>query len=105
MSNLSDLLPSGAGGKSFDFVASGTLASGVTVGLRSDGKVEAIAGVTQVLGAKAAVASTTLGYYNETAFDSVNNKIVLIYSECQVFHIACWSPKLANLRRLQVGRL
>jgi len=28
MSNLSDLLPSGAGGKSFDFVASGTLANG-----------------------------------------------------------------------------
>ena len=81
MSNLSDLLPSGAGGKSFDFVASGTLANGQAVGLRSDGKVQAIAGVTQVLGTKAAVASTTLGYYNETAFDSVNNKIVLIYSD------------------------
>ncbi len=81
MSNLSELLPAGSSVKSADFVAQGTLASGVTVGLRSDGKVEAIAGVTQVLGAKAAVASTTLGYYNETAFDSVNNKIVLIYSD------------------------
>lgn len=81
MSNLSELLPAGSSVKSADFVAQGTLASGVTVGLRSDGKVEAIAGVTQVLGTKAAVASTTLGYYNETAFDSVNNKIVLIYSD------------------------
>ena len=42
MSNLSDLLPSGAGGKSFDFVASGTLANGQAVALTSDGKVTAI---------------------------------------------------------------
>jgi len=45
MSNLSELLPAGSSVKSADFVAQGTLASGVTVGLRSDGKVEAIAGV------------------------------------------------------------
>ena len=46
MSNLSELLPAGSSVKSADFVAQGTLASGVTVGLRSDGKVEAISGVT-----------------------------------------------------------
>jgi hypothetical protein len=43
MSNLSELLPAGAGAKSADFVASGTLGSGVTVALQSDGTVEAVA--------------------------------------------------------------
>ena len=43
MSNLSELLPAGAGAKSADFVASGTLGSGVTVVLKSDGTVEAVA--------------------------------------------------------------
>jgi len=46
MSNLSELLPAGSSVKSADFVAQGTLASGVTVGLRSDGKVEAITAVS-----------------------------------------------------------
>ena len=35
MSNLSELLPAGAGAKSASFVASGTLGSGVTVALNS----------------------------------------------------------------------
>ena len=43
MSNLSELLPAGAGAKSADFVASGTLGSGVTVALKADGTVEAVA--------------------------------------------------------------
>jgi len=42
MSNLSELLPSGGGQNAVDFVASGTLSSGQTVILRSDGKVEAV---------------------------------------------------------------
>ena len=42
MSNLSELLPAGAGAKSAKFVASGTLASGQAVGLKTDGKVSAI---------------------------------------------------------------
>ena len=37
MSNLTDLLPAGAGGKQVSFVASGTLSSGQTVVLNSDG--------------------------------------------------------------------
>jgi len=64
MSNLSDLLPSGAGGKSFDFVASGTLANGQTVGLTSDGKVEAISAsnVTSFVGiTEAAISNTATG--------------------------------------------
>jgi len=43
MSNLSELLPAGAGAKSASFVASGTLGSGVTVSLNSDGTVTAVA--------------------------------------------------------------
>jgi len=43
MSNLTDLLPAGAGGKQVDFVASGTIGNGVTVGLNSDGTVTAVA--------------------------------------------------------------
>ena len=41
MSNLSDLLPAGAGAKSADFVATGTLSSGQTVALKGgvSGKV------------------------------------------------------------------
>jgi hypothetical protein len=42
MSNLTDLLPAGAGGKQVSFVASGALSSGVTVALKSDGTVEAV---------------------------------------------------------------
>jgi hypothetical protein len=42
MSNLSELLPAGAGAKSADFVASGTLGSGVTVALNSNGTVSTI---------------------------------------------------------------
>jgi hypothetical protein len=48
MSNLSELLPAGAGAKSADFVASGTLGSGVTVALKSDGTVEAVAETVRV---------------------------------------------------------
>ena len=36
----------GAGAKSADFVASGTLGSGVTVALKADGTVEAVASTT-----------------------------------------------------------
>ena len=39
MSNLTDLLPAGAGGKQVSFVASGTIGNGVTVVLNSDGTV------------------------------------------------------------------
>mgnify|MGYP000064606307 CR=1 FL=1 len=46
MSNLSELLPTGGGQNAVDFVASGTLGSGVTVALKSDGTVEAVAETT-----------------------------------------------------------
>jgi hypothetical protein len=50
MSNLSDLLPAGAGGKQVDFVATGTLPSGQAVALKTDGTVEAVVDVPASLG-------------------------------------------------------
>ena len=44
MSNLSELLPSGAGQNQVEFVASGTLPNGKPVILKADGTVEVIAG-------------------------------------------------------------
>ena len=78
MSNLTDLLPAGGGGKNVDFVASGTLPSGQTVALRSDGKVEAIVSTPAALGAETTFDSATAfeGYFSST-YDSVNNKIVI----------------------------
>jgi len=39
MSNLSELLPAGGGGKNVNFVASGSVANGVAVSLNSNGTV------------------------------------------------------------------
>ena len=82
MSNLSDLLPSGAGGKSFDFVASGTLASGQTIALRSDGKVEAAAasGGDPSAGS-ASVFNSGNSEYVGACYDASNNKVVIFYTD------------------------
>mgnify|MGYP005990327597 CR=1 FL=1 len=63
MSNLSELLPAGAGAKSATFVASGTLASGQTVALKSNGQVEAAsANYTSFIGiTDEAIANTASG--------------------------------------------
>ena len=49
MSTLSELIPSGGTQNNIEFVAQGTLANGQAVALRSDGKVEAVAGVDNKL--------------------------------------------------------
>ena len=49
MTNLSELLPSGGGAKEFNAVASGTLASGQTVGINSDGTVSAVTTAAQAV--------------------------------------------------------
>ena len=87
MSNLSDLLPSGAGGKSFDFVASGTLANGQTVGLRSDGKVEAIAGAATVIGTKSTVFSGTSAY-GTSAYDINSDRYVIVFTNASGYPTA-----------------
>jgi len=78
MSNLSELLPAGSSVKSADFVAQGTLASGVTVGLRSDGKVEAIAGAVEAIGSSVTFESALSAGIGST-YDSNSNRVVIGY--------------------------
>lgn len=82
MSNLTDLLPAGAGGKQVDFVASGTIGNGVTVALNSDGTVSTIAsdGIPQEFGSAVVFETGTSGAEAAT-YDSVNNKIVIAYGD------------------------
>ena len=80
MSNLSELLPAGAGAKSADFVASGTLGSGVTVALQSDGTVTAIGIASQELGSSQVFESAGVQNVRST-FDSTANKIVVAYKD------------------------
>jgi len=77
MSNLTDLLPAGAGGKQVSFVASGTLSSGQTVALNSDGTVSSI-GLAS--GAMVEFSSNQVRYV-ASAYDSTNDKIVVAYRE------------------------
>lgn len=77
MSNLTDLLPAGAGGKQVSFVASGTIGNGVTVGLNSDGTVSSI-GLAS--GSMVEFSSVQVRYV-ASAYDSTNDKIVVAYRE------------------------
>jgi hypothetical protein len=79
MSNLSELLPAGAGAKSASFVASGTLGSGVTVALKADGTVEAVSAVDESLGSSAQISTGNFAY-PVGVYDSTNNKVVVVYS-------------------------
>ena len=80
MSNLSELLPAGAGAKSASFVASGTLGSGQTVALNSDGTVSAVAGLAEGAGSPSVFESATTNY-TASAYDSFNNKVVIAYED------------------------
>jgi len=81
MSNLSELLPAGAGAKSAEFVASGTLGSGQTVVLKTDGTVEAISAtaIPPSLGTKQTY-TTNNAYTNDIA-DVGNDKIIIFYAD------------------------
>ena len=82
MSNLSDLLPAGGGGKQVDFVASGTLGSGQTVVLNSDGTVSVVAETStpQAIGTKTSYSSGQV-VDQSVAYSPTSNKIVIIYSD------------------------
>jgi|TARA_R110000782_G_scaffold80435_1_gene159205 hypothetical protein len=77
MSNLSELLPTGSGQNSVDFVASGTLSSGQTVALKADGTVSAVTedtvGTSVIFGEASTVISAT--------FDPTNDKVVIAYND------------------------
>ena len=80
MSNLSDLLPAGAGGKQVNFVASGTLPSGQTVVLKTNGQVEAVSEVSNSVGTNTAFLAADSEHIN-SAFDSNLNKVVIAYKK------------------------
>ena len=73
MTNLSELLPSGGGAKEFDAIASGTLPSGQTVILKSDGKVEAVGITSQAIGST----------QNWSGTDQVNQPLTGVYDDVQ----------------------
>jgi hypothetical protein len=84
MSNLTDLLPAGAGGKQVSFVASGTIGNGVTVALNSNGTVTAVASdaisVSQSVGSSSVYESAN-SENNAVAYDSTNNKLLIVYAD------------------------
>ena len=77
MSNLSELLPTGGGQNAVEFVASGTLASGQAVALKTDGTVSAIVGIT---GAEATFEAAESKDIN-SEFDPDTGKIVVAYTD------------------------
>jgi hypothetical protein len=82
MSNLSDLLPAGAGAKSATFTASGTLATGTTVALQSDGTVKAISATgtsyTETLGSDTSIANVNSSQFS-AAYHVAGDKIIVGY--------------------------
>jgi len=82
MSNLSELLPTGGGQNAVDFVATGNLASGQAVVLKTDGTVEAI--TETVIPASVGTEDTYNGratQYSPSVFDSTNNRVVIFYRD------------------------
>lgn len=70
------------GGGTVDFTATGAIASGDVVGLRSDGTVEVISGTSQTesLGTRTTVNSSNSVNY-AAVFDATNNKVVVAVSD------------------------
>lgn len=81
MSNLSELLPTGGGQNAVDFVASGTLSSGQTVALKTDGTVEAVAETTvpTSIGSENSFGDTLTSSLSNirTIYDAVNSRFIV----------------------------
>ena len=84
MSNLSELLPSGAGQNQVEFVASGTLPNGKPVILKADGTVEVVSapnGAQIPLNHSPANYNTNYnGYFSIDVDPNDSNKIVIAYA-------------------------
>jgi len=85
MSNLSELLPAGGGGKNVDFVASGTLGNGATVVLKADGTVEVVAATPipeSIPAGSEVVFNSGSSKYHAVAFDpNTAGKFVVAYQD------------------------
>ena len=84
MSNLSDLLPSGGGGLTKEFVASGNLSNGQTLILNSDGTVTAVAGS----GSGASVPAGSVSRFDVGAtkfpsshYDGSTGRLVVVFAD------------------------
>ena len=77
MSNLSDLLPAGAGGKQVDFVASGALANGQTVALKTNGTVEVVSGQNESYGTAVSSGSDNSVYFSG-CYNATTSRIIII---------------------------
>jgi len=80
MSNLSELLPTGGGQNAVDFVATGTLSSGQTVALKTDGTVEAVAIQPQSAGSPVVFENADTNSIVST-YDSSSNKVIVAYRD------------------------
>ena len=86
MSNLSDLLPSGGGSKSAEFVASGALSNGQTLILNSDGTVTAVALSTQPVPVAVPTGSLSRFHVGSTKFtcsnyDGSTGRFVVVFAD------------------------
>ena len=83
MSNLSDLLPAGAGAKVITATASGSLAAGKTVILQSDGTVKAVADVphSENIGSAVTYGESGQTEYPAVVFDPDTNQVVIAYRD------------------------
>jgi hypothetical protein len=80
MSNLSELFPAGAG-KEVSFVASGTIATGDTVILNSDGTVSAVSGQNYSSGSEVVFDSDDLPQDTVAVYDTTGNRVVIVYRD------------------------
>ena len=80
MSNLSDLLPAGASGKTIEATATATIASKAPVILNSTGTVTEV-GLTTDSAGTPALYNSGASFYNSATFDSNENKVVIAYRD------------------------
>ena len=83
MSNLSDLLPAGAGAKVITATADGNLATGQTVILQSDGTVKEVSAttVTENIGSAVEYGASGQTEYPAVVFDPDTNKVIIAYRD------------------------
>ena len=73
-----------ASGGTADFVAQGNLTNGMTVGLRADGKVEPIVGITEGDGnstASSIAISSSANRIVSSCYDETNDKTIIFYAD------------------------
>lgn len=79
MSNLSDLLPAGAGGKNVSFTANGTISQGDAVIIESSGQVAPVSSQSSGINAGQAVSGGQAMTYIDGCFDEASGYFTVIY--------------------------